>query len=172
MASSSFWDWKQVQDARIDNHLTGVKKESFYWLTKTIAHNRGFLRKFLANLTCHEVYLVKTKSAVSFRSLNYVTLEYFGNRALCLSQSCFHLSSIGPCNKNTAKGKEPFQGKFVVIVEDLLTNFLGKTSQISASSFSSSSVICIKMFKHGPSFFPQKGYDSVSTSASFWFKQI
>ena len=69
MASSSFGDWKQVQDARIDNHLTGVKKESFYWLTKTIAHNRGFLRKFLANLTCHEVYLVKTKSAVSFRSL-------------------------------------------------------------------------------------------------------
>ena len=49
-----------------------------------------------------------------------LTLEYFGNRALCLSRSRFHLSSVGPCKKkekNTAKGKEAFQGKFVVIVE-------------------------------------------------------
>ena len=38
-------DRKQVQDARFDSHLTGVKKESFYWLTKTIAHNKGFPRK-------------------------------------------------------------------------------------------------------------------------------
>ena len=42
MASSIFGDRKQVQDARFDNHLTRVKKESFYWLTKTIAHNKGF----------------------------------------------------------------------------------------------------------------------------------
>ena len=42
MASSSLGDRKQVHDARFDNHLTGVKKESFYWLTKTIAHNKGF----------------------------------------------------------------------------------------------------------------------------------
>ena len=48
-----------------------------------------------------------------------LTLEYFGNRALCLSRSRFHLSSVGPCKKNTAKGKEAFQGKFVVIVEGL-----------------------------------------------------
>ena len=34
-----------VQDARFDSHLTGVKKESFYWRTKTIAHNKGFPRK-------------------------------------------------------------------------------------------------------------------------------
>ena len=38
-------DRKQVQDARFDNHLTGVKKESFYWRTKTTAHNKGFPRK-------------------------------------------------------------------------------------------------------------------------------
>ena len=38
-------DRKQVQDARFDNHLTGVKKESFYWLTKTRAHDRAFPRK-------------------------------------------------------------------------------------------------------------------------------
>ena len=38
MASSFFGERKQVQDARFDNHLTGVKKESFYWGTKTIAH--------------------------------------------------------------------------------------------------------------------------------------
>ena len=46
-----------------------------------------------------------------------VTLEYFGNRTLCLSRSRFHLSSVCPCKENTAKGKEAFQGKFVVIVE-------------------------------------------------------
>ena len=45
MASSSFGDRKQVQDALFDNHLTGVKKENFYWLTKTIAHNKEFPRK-------------------------------------------------------------------------------------------------------------------------------
>ena len=73
--------------------------------------------------------------------------------------------------KNTAKGKEAFQGKFVVIVEDSLVNFFGKTSRFSASSFSSSRVICVKIFKHGPYFLPRKGYDSVSTSASFSFKQ-
>ena len=39
------WDRKQAQDARFDNHFTGIKKESFYWLTKTIAHNKGFPRK-------------------------------------------------------------------------------------------------------------------------------
>ena len=33
------------QDARFDNHLTGFKKESFHWRTKTIAHNKGFPRK-------------------------------------------------------------------------------------------------------------------------------
>ena len=45
MASSCLGDPKQVQDARFDSHLTGVKKESFYWRTKTIAHNKGFQRK-------------------------------------------------------------------------------------------------------------------------------
>ena len=42
MASSSFRDRKQGQDARFDNHLTGVKKESSYWLTKTIDTTKGF----------------------------------------------------------------------------------------------------------------------------------
>ena len=45
MASSCLGDRKQVQDARFDSHLTGVKKESFYWRTKTGAHNKGFQRK-------------------------------------------------------------------------------------------------------------------------------
>ena len=41
MAFSCLADGKQVQDARFDSHLTGVKKESFYGRTKkTIAHNR------------------------------------------------------------------------------------------------------------------------------------
>ena len=47
-----------MQDARFDCHLTGVKKESFYWRTKTIA----------------------------FRE-----------------------------SKNKGKGKEAFQGKFVIV---------------------------------------------------------
>ena len=45
MASSCSGDRKQVQDAQLDSHLTGVKKDSFYWCTKTIAHNKGFPRK-------------------------------------------------------------------------------------------------------------------------------
>ena len=45
MASYCLGDRKQVQDARFDCHLTGVKKESFHWRTKTIAHNKGFPRK-------------------------------------------------------------------------------------------------------------------------------
>ena len=45
MASSPLGDRKQVQDARFGSHLTGVQKESFYWRTKTIAHNEGFPRK-------------------------------------------------------------------------------------------------------------------------------
>ena len=68
MASSIFGDRKQVQDARFDNHLTRVKKESFYWLTKTIAHNKGFPRKWKEIRHVEKFYLVKTKSAVSFNS--------------------------------------------------------------------------------------------------------
>ena len=63
MASSSLGDRKQVQDARFDSHLTGVKKESFYWLTKTIAHNKGFPRKGKQIRHVEKVYLVKTKRA-------------------------------------------------------------------------------------------------------------
>ena len=40
--SSCLGGRKQVQDTRFDSHLTGVKKESFYWRMKTIAHNKGF----------------------------------------------------------------------------------------------------------------------------------
>ena len=32
----------------IEGHLTGVKKESFYWRTKTIAHNNAMsVKKFI-----------------------------------------------------------------------------------------------------------------------------
>ena len=50
-------------------HLTGVKKESFYWCTKTIAHNKGFPRKYKQIRHVGKVYSVKTKSTVSFSSL-------------------------------------------------------------------------------------------------------
>ena len=69
MASSCLGDWKQVQDARIDSHLTGIKKESFYWRTKTITHNKGFPRKKKQTRHVEKVYSVKTKSTVSFSSL-------------------------------------------------------------------------------------------------------
>ena len=69
MASSSLGVRKQVQNARFESHLTGVKKESFYWLTKTIAHNKGFPRKCKQIRHAEKVYFVKTKSAVSFSSL-------------------------------------------------------------------------------------------------------
>ena len=45
MASSRLGEWKQVQDTQFDSHLKGVKKESFYWRTKTITHYKGFPRK-------------------------------------------------------------------------------------------------------------------------------
>ena len=67
------------------------------------------------SLPFEKVDSVKTKITVSFSS--FFSLECFGNRTLCLSGSRFYLSSVGPCEKNTAKGKEGFQGKFAVIVE-------------------------------------------------------
>ena len=78
MASSSLGDRKQVQDARFDNHLTGVKKESFYWLTKTIAaHYKGLIQlafQWKSEIKKHmrQVYsAVNTKSTVSFSSQMY-----------------------------------------------------------------------------------------------------
>ena len=102
-----------------------------------------------------------------------LTLEYFGNRALCLSRSRFHLSSVGPCEKKKTlqKAKKLFKVSLLSLSKIRSLIFFGKTSRISASSFPSSSVICVKIFKHGPYFLPRKGYDSVSTSASFSFEQ-
>ena len=63
MASSCLGDRKQVQDAWFDSHLTGIKKESFYWRTKTIAHNKGFPKKWKQiHHVSEKVYSVKTKS--------------------------------------------------------------------------------------------------------------
>ena len=45
MAPSCLGDGKQVQDARFERHFTAVKKERSYWVTKTVAHNKGFRRK-------------------------------------------------------------------------------------------------------------------------------
>ena len=42
MATSCLADRKQVRDALFDSHLTGVKKESFYWRTKTIDMKKAF----------------------------------------------------------------------------------------------------------------------------------
>ena len=97
MASSCLGDRKQVQDARFDSHLTDVKKESFYWRTKIIAHNKGFLRKKKKIRHVEKVSSVKTKSTVSFSSLmqRWSILE----TGQCLSRSSFHLSSVCLCRK-------------------------------------------------------------------------
>ena len=61
MASSRLGEWKQVQDARFDSHLTGAKKESFYWRTKKIAHNKGFPERLGSNggvTTCRKTVLL------------------------------------------------------------------------------------------------------------------
>ena len=63
MASSCLGNRKQVQDARFDSHLTGVKKESFYWRTKTIARRKAFRERE------NKFAMLKTKSTVSFSSL-------------------------------------------------------------------------------------------------------
>ena len=44
------------------------KKERFYWLTKTIAHDKGFPRNSKQIRHVEKVYSVKTKSSVSFSS--------------------------------------------------------------------------------------------------------
>ena len=56
-----------MQDVRFDNHLTGVKKQS-------LAHENNSTQqrvseKVKTNSHVERVYLVKTKSAVSFSSL-------------------------------------------------------------------------------------------------------
>ena len=43
--ASCLGNMKQVQDMRFYSHLINFKEESFYQLTKTIAHSKGFLRK-------------------------------------------------------------------------------------------------------------------------------
>ena len=69
MASSCWGDRKQVKDAGYDSHLTGVKKERFYWRKKTIAHNKSFPRKKKQIRHVKKVYSVKTKNTVSSSSL-------------------------------------------------------------------------------------------------------
>ena len=67
MAFSCLGDRKQVQDARFDSRLTGVKKESFYWRTKTIVHNKGFPRKKKHIRHVKKVYSVKTNAGVFWK---------------------------------------------------------------------------------------------------------
>ena len=72
MASSCLGDRKQVQDARFDSHLTGIKKESFNWRTKTIAHDKGFPRKK------NKFAMLKTSlSASLFSSLIVICVKIF-----------------------------------------------------------------------------------------------
>ena len=58
--------------------------------------------------------------------------------------------------KTLKKAKKLFKVSLLSLLKDSLVNFSGRTSRISASSFSSSSVICVKIFKHGPYFLRRK----------------
>ena len=69
MASSRLGDRKQVQDARIDNHLTGVKKEVFIGAGKQQQITKAFRESKKQIRHVEKVYSVKTKSTVSFSSL-------------------------------------------------------------------------------------------------------
>ena len=146
-----------------------------YWLTKTIARNKGFPRKWKQICLVEKVYLVKTKSAVSFSFLmwRWSILET-GHCVFLEVVSIFPplvLVKKKKKKKTPQKAKKLFKVSLLSLSKDSLVNFFGKTSRISARSFPSSSVICVRIFKHGPYFLPRKGYDAVCTSASFSFKQ-
>ena len=76
MASSCLGDRKQ--DARFDRHLTAVKRESFYWLTKTVAHNKRLSEKVKTKCKCALLKkvqnFVKTKSSVSVQKRKTSTI--------------------------------------------------------------------------------------------------
>ena len=110
MASSRLGDGKQVQDVLLDNHLTGVKKESFYRLTKTIAHIKGFPRKW------KQIRRLKKFIWSKLRAL-WVLAGVFWKPGIFLEVVSIFPPLVLVKKKNTAKGKEAFQGKFVVIVE-------------------------------------------------------
>ena len=117
---------KQVQDAWFDNQLTGVKKESFYWPTKTIAHNKGFLRKWKQIRHVEKVYLVKTNSAVSFSSLMQRWSILETGHCVCL-EVVSHLSSVSPCKKKKLqKAKKLFKVSLFSLSKIRLLIFLGK----------------------------------------------
>ena len=52
MASSCLGDWKQVQDARFDSHLTGVKKESFLLAHENNCTEQRLSEKVKTNSPC------------------------------------------------------------------------------------------------------------------------
>ena len=89
-----------------------------------------------------------SQSTVSFSSFQLWSSLETGH-CVCLEVVSTFPPLVLVKKRNTAKGKEAFQGKFVVIIERIRSLiFIGKTSRISASSFSSSIVICFKIFKH------------------------
>ena len=121
MPSSCLGDRKEVQDSRFDSLLTGVKKESFYWLTKTIAHTKRFPRKWKQIRHVEKRCSVKTKSAVlSFSSFSSGVFWK-------LDISRLHLSSVGPCKKKTLqKAKKLFKVSLLSLSKDLLVIFFGR----------------------------------------------
>ena len=73
------------------------KKESFYWLTKTIAHDKA--EKSENKFAMLKKFIRSKLRALQVLAL-FLALEYFGNRTLCLCRSRFHLSSVGPCKNS------------------------------------------------------------------------
>ena len=98
------------------------------------------------SLPFEKVYLVKTKITVSFSSFFLWSVLETGH---CV---CQEVVSIFPplvlVKKTLQKAKKVFKVSLLSLSKDSLINFLGKTSRISTSSFSSLIVICVKIFKH------------------------
>ena len=118
MPSSSLEDRKEVQDSRFDSLLTGVKKESFYWLTKTIAHTKGFPRKWKQIRHVEKGYSVKTKSTVSFSSFYLWSILETGH-CVCLEVVSIFPPLVPVKKKTLQKAKKVFKVSLLSLSKDL-----------------------------------------------------
>ena len=135
--ASCLGDRKRVQNRQFDSHLTGIKKKVFCWLTKTLYHmTKAFRESGNKCAMLKKVYSVKTKSTVSFssRMKGWSILE----EVQCV---CFEVASIFPSMASVKKhcGYQKSLSRSVCChcrrIRSLI--FLGKTSRIASSPFSS-----------------------------------
>ena len=138
--ASCLGDRKQVQNTQFDSHLTGIKKNVFCWLTKTLYHmTRAFRESGNKCAMLKKVYSVKTNTTVSFSSrMNGWSILEAGQCVCCV---CFEVASIFPSMVSVKKhcGYQKSLSRSVCChcrrIRSLI--FFGKTSRIASSPFSS-----------------------------------